>query len=306
MEGDEETGREYHHTPCGRTLGLAVCWIVPEVPGASRKARIALAVSAAVALSCSSPMSRPGLAAVQADTTRPPVPTELGGPAEILTLGIRGETIFRNVAEVRFDDTTSGVTVRSFLRRYSARIVGGTPISRNYILEIPDPGATWEKYYAVIQAMRTEPGVTGVSIVSIKETRVDLPARPAPDAVSLVPDSPPDSIPLSAWEAMNAPRNMEPPGEEWPRPFPRNIVVVLFREETSRIDKQRVIDTIQGVVVGGEPIGRGGFYYVRIPDDGTSRPLFRAIETLKSLPQVETASPVLPAADPLKHNSTRP
>ena len=283
-----------------------MCWIVPEVPGASRKARIALAVSAAVALSCSSPVSRPGLADVQADTTRPPVPTKLGGPAEILTLGIRGETIFRNVAEVRFDDTTSGVTVRRFLRRYNGKIVGGTPISRAYILEIPDPGATWEQYYAVIQAMRTEPGVTGVSIVSIKEMHVNLPARPAPDTVSLVPDTPPDSIPISAWEAMYAPGNMELPGVEWPRPFPRNIVVVLFREETSRIDKQRAIDAIQGVVVGGEPIGRGGLYYVRIPGDGTSRPLFRAIETLKSLPQVETASPVLPASDPLKHNSRRP
>lgn len=288
------------------TLGLAVCWIFPEVPGASRKARIALAVSAAVALSCSPPVSRPELAAVQVDTTRPPVPAELGGPAQILTLGIRGETIFRNVAEVRFDDTTSGVTVRSFLRRYSAKVVGGTPISRNYILEIPDPGAIWEKYYAVITAMRKEPGVAGVSIVSFGERSFNLPARPAPDTVSPVPDSPPDSIPMSAWEAMYAPRNMEPPGVEWPRPFPRNIVVVLFREETARVEKQRAIDTIQGVVVGGEPIGRGGFYYVRIPDDGTSQPLFRAIETLKSLPQVETASPVLPAADPLKHNSTRP
>jgi hypothetical protein len=60
------------------------------------------------------------------------------------------------------------------LRRYSAKIVGGTPISGAYILEIPDPGATWEQYYAVIQAMRMERGVTGVSIVSIKEMRVNL------------------------------------------------------------------------------------------------------------------------------------
>jgi hypothetical protein len=139
-------------------------------------ARIPLAVSVAVALYCSPATSRQraGLATAQADTTRPPVPTELGGPAEILTLGIKGETIFRNVAEVRFDDTTSGVTVRSFLRRYSAKIVGGTPISRAYILEIPDPGATWEKYYAVISAMRKEPGVMWVTIASIKEMRVNL------------------------------------------------------------------------------------------------------------------------------------
>jgi len=69
-------------------------------------ARISLAVSAAVALSCSPSVSRPGLAVAPADTTRPPVPTELGGPAEILTLAIEGEIVFRNAAKVRFDDST--------------------------------------------------------------------------------------------------------------------------------------------------------------------------------------------------------
>lgn len=120
-----------------------------------------------------------------------------------------------------------------------------------------------------------------------------------------VPDVPPDSIPMLAWKAMYAPENIEQPGPDWPRPFPRNIVVVLFQEGTSRAEKQRTVDAIRGVVVGGAPIGKGGFYYVRIRDDGTSRTLFRAIETLKSFPQVETAGPVLPPSDPVQENPRR-
>jgi hypothetical protein len=96
---------------------------------------------------------------------------------------------------------------------------------------------------------------------------------------------------------------MEQSAPEWGTPFPRNIVVVLFQEPTSRSEKQHAIDAIQGIVVGGAPIGKGGFYYVRITDDGTSRPLFRAIQTLKSFPQVESASPELPDISPLGQDS---
>lgn len=102
---------------------------------------------------------------------------------------------------------------------------------------------------------------------------------------------------------MYSPGNMEDSAPEWSAPFPRNIVLVMFQEQASRVEKQRDIDAIQGVVVGGAPIGKGGFYYVRITDDGTSKPLFRAIDKLKSFPQVEAASPDLPDVSPL--NRTR-
>jgi len=109
-----------------------------------------------------------------------------------------------------------------------------------------------------------------------------------------VPDWPPDSVPDSVWKAVYAPENMEPPNAEWGAPFPRNIVLVGFTDQASREQKQQAIDAISGVVVGGAPIYRGGAYYVRIPDDGTSRSLFRAIKKLRSFPQVELASPDLP------------
>jgi hypothetical protein len=146
----------------------------------------------------------------------------------------------------------------------------------------------------------------GCLLTACSFTQPQYLAHPLPEAMGLVPDSPPDSISMSAWQAMYAPQNMVRSSSEWAFPFPRNTVQLLFREETSRVEKQRAVDAIRGVVVGGAPIGRGGFYFVRISDDGTSRPLFRAIQTLRSFPQVESASPVLPAPDLLQHNTRRP
>ena len=57
------------------------------------------------------------------------------------------------------------------------------------------------------------------------------------------------------------------------------------------------------MVVGGARLGRGGYYYIRIEDDGTSAPLFRAIRKLKSFPQVQSATPELPDISPLRHQS---
>lgn len=119
-------------------------------------------------------------------------------------------------------------------------------------------------------------------------------SRQKKDTSARVPDWPPDSVPDSVWKAMYAPENMSPPTPEWGAPFPRNLIRLGFRDRATREEKQAAIDAIHGIVVGGAPIYRGGAYYVRIQDDGTSRPLFRAIKKLRSMPQVELASPDLP------------
>jgi len=108
------------------------------------------------------------------DTTRPPVPAELGAPSPIVTLAIEGgELIFRNMVDVRFDDSTSGKTIRAFLSHYGATIVGGRPITKVYVLGIPDPGSTWEAYNSVVSAMRSESGVAGVTVVSVRGVRIN-------------------------------------------------------------------------------------------------------------------------------------
>lgn len=123
--------------------------------------------------------------------------------------------------------------------------------------------------------------------------------------VSVVPDLPPDSVPTAIWNEIHSPANMEKDAPEWSAPFPRNIVLLMFQERTTRDEKQHAIDAIHGLVVGGAPLRRGGYYYVRIRDDGTSRPLFRAIEKLKSFPQVQLATPELPDVSPLGRNGER-
>ena len=109
-----------------------------------------------------------------ADTSRPLVPAELGAPSPIVTLAIEGgELIFRNMVDVRFDDSTSGTTIRAFLSHYGATIVGGRPITKVYVLGIPDPGSAWEAYNSVVSAMRSESGVAGVTVVSVRGVRIN-------------------------------------------------------------------------------------------------------------------------------------
>jgi len=110
-----------------------------------------------------------------------------------------------------------------------------------------------------------------------------------------VPALPPDSIPMAVWKEIHDPRNMEPSAPEWAAPFARNLILLTFREDASQAQRQQAVDAVGGVVIGGTPAGRGGFYYVRIKDDGTSRPLFRATAQLRAMPQVDLASPDLPS-----------
>ena len=71
-------------------------------------------------------------------------------------------------------------------------------------------------------------------------------------------------------------------------PYPRNVVMIAFRDEATQEQKQAAIDAIDGEVIGG---GWIDYYYVRIQDDGTADPLWKAIDLLEALPQVANAGP---------------
>jgi hypothetical protein len=110
-----------------------------------------------------------------------------------------------------------------------------------------------------------------------------------------VPALPPESVPASIWAQLYAPANISPPTADWGVPFPRNLAIVAFKPQATQMDRQSAISAVGGTVVGGEAVDSGGYYYVLIKDDGTARPLFQAISKLQSLPQVDLASPDLPA-----------
>ena len=136
---------------------------------------ISLTLSAFVALSCSSASSlqRPGLAATQGDKSRPALP-----PLPILpsdsTFTVesprypRSQLLYyRNIVGVVFDDSTSGVTIRTLLTRYQATVIGGVagPADSEYILQVPDPGASIEALESLLTQLNHESGVKRASSV---------------------------------------------------------------------------------------------------------------------------------------------
>jgi hypothetical protein len=78
---------------------------------------------------------------------------------------------------------------------------------------------------------------------------------------------------------------------EWGAPFPRDLIVLAFKEDATQSERQQAVDAVGGEVIGGEQIDRGGYYYVRIRSDGKADALFRAITKLKTFPKVDLASP---------------
>ena len=106
-----------------------------------------------------------------------------------------------------------------------------------------------------------------------------------------VPALPPDSVPTAVWQALHAPMNLEGPSQQYPAAIPRTLILVTFKENTSLVSKQAAIDAISGQVVGGNPIGNGGIYYVTIVGDGTMTPLLNAISVLKTFGDVLLATP---------------
>lgn len=79
-------------------------------------------------------------------------------------------------------------------------------------------------------------------------------------------------------------------------PYPRDLIWLFFQDNASQAARQSAIDSIGGEVVGGHRFNNGGAYYVRIQQDGTAGPLHRAIDKLKTLLQVKSATPDLELA----------
>jgi len=74
-----------------------------------------------------------------------------------------------------------------------------------------------------------------------------------------------------------------------------DVIIVGFKATATQADRQAAIDSINGTVVGGQPMPPGeGFYFVRLEAARRLEPLTRAVTKLWSLPQVASASLVTP------------
>jgi hypothetical protein len=77
-----------------------------------------------------------------------------------------------------------------------------------------------------------------------------------------------------------------------------DVIIVSFKSTATQADRQAAIDSVNGVVVGGQPMPPGeGFYYVRLNAGRRMEPLARAVTRLWSLPQIAAASLVTPLGE---------
>jgi len=105
-----------------------------------------------------------GAEAAVLDTGRPPIPPAVFFfPAETAYAAVSpADTMaiyYRRVVGIRFDDSTSGSTVREVLTRYQATIIAGSPNVGAYIVRVPDPGPTYQALEALVLRLSVEPGV---------------------------------------------------------------------------------------------------------------------------------------------------
>lgn len=68
----------------------------------------------------------------------------------------------------------------------------------------------------------------------------------------------------------------------------KSVIIVAFTSGASREQKQAAVDSVCGTVVGGMP--GPDTYYIKIPTDGSERTLYRAVDMIKAMPGVLTAS----------------
>ncbi len=102
------------------------------------------------------------------------------------------------------------------------------------------------------------------------------------------PATAPDYVPQGLFDSLGTLASPDGHGAPWVR----SIVSIGFELGASQAERQSAIDSIGGTVVGGFRIGDDGGYYVRIP--GTTITETQAtLATLRSLPQVEFASPFM-------------
>jgi len=128
---------------------------------------------------------------------------------------------------------------------------------------------------------------SGTVRLRFEETQVDTAANEGascpPGAV--VPAIPPDSYPTALIDSLGF-VEMAATG----RQFVRGMIMVGFEPSITQAQRQAAIDQIRGTVVGGKRQSADeGYYYVRLPGDGSYEEIEQALAVLLALPQVEIA-----------------
>ncbi|MGH9892395.1 MAG: hypothetical protein ACREA0_10505 [bacterium] len=248
-------------------------------------------------------MKQPGQTATQADTSRPALP-----PLPILTsdstFTVEGSRYprsqllyYRNIVGVVFDDSTSGVTIRRLLTSYEATVIGGVPGPAGdpeYILQVPDPGATIEALDSLLAQLNGEAGVKRASSVYYRTPASIKLRHPnnSPGARRQDWSSPPDAT-SSGWPVLtdrypvlDTSRVVQLEGDTFQ--VYRTDITIRFKVGVSDSAKRVFFNRHSMTVVG---VTQSGQFFVRIPDPGPSaQHLFDALKVLGSEPEASIVS----------------
>ena len=107
-----------------------------------------------------------------------------------------------------------------------------------------------------------------------------------------VPIPTPDSVPAPNWKDLHRASDVRE-CLDYPLATPLDLVLLLFHDGTDSLTRSRLLALIDGQVVGGNPIGDGGVYYVRLAPPTSCERRQQALIRLGREPAVETASPEL-------------
>lgn len=144
--------------------------------------------------------------------------------------------------------------------------------------------ASWTQYKGNVDAFSI--GINGATTVFDFEMNSPVPAQA------------PDSVPSAIWDSLVVPSNLISNAPSLRGNWVRNALSLVFKDNATLAERQAAIDLVNGVVIGGFPIGGiEKIYVVRIPyvlaaGDSSSGPILRAEHALKALASVESVAPV--------------
>ncbi len=100
------------------------------------------------------------------DTSKPAIPTTgtFDFPRDTtVVIAVPGDTItvyYRNIFKIRFEDSTSGSTIRAYLLANQGEIIGGAPNTGAYIVRFPDPGPSYQAFDSLRSKLNSTPAVS--------------------------------------------------------------------------------------------------------------------------------------------------
>jgi hypothetical protein len=232
---------------------------------------------------------------VQQDTTRPPVPPLPNLPSDS-TFTVesprypRSQLLYyRNILRISFDDSTSGTTIRNLFKRYSATVIGGIPgpVEPEYLLQVPDPGATLEALDSLLNQLNQEPGVRWAASVYYRTPGSIYwrhPNSPGSNSVCspwsgivqdygslsvlfVQEDTTRPPVPQSPVLPDDSTRTVPSPSGTAERYY-RDIVGVMLDDTTSGRTIRAILKKYQASIIAGGVAFPHPLYYLQVPDPG--------------------------------------